>query len=201
MYKVRENQNLVLASASPRRREMLTRVGLDFRVAPAQVDESLLSGESGQDAACRLAVLKSKAIAQEHAQAVVLAADTLVVLGDWIMGKPQSQSQARDMLRALSGRTHMVVTGFSLRGPRWAESGFARSMITFRELSAAEVAAYVHSGEPMDKAGAYAVQGQGAALVERVEGSYTNVVGMPLGAILALLLSRGIIEPSLEEQK
>jgi septum formation protein len=200
MYRVKNGMSLVLASASPRRKEMLGRIGLGFKIIPADVDEGLLPGESAEQAARRLSELKARTVAGQQPGSLVLAADTLVVLGERIMGKPESPSQARDMLRALSGREHQVVSGFCLRSPRWQESGVAMSRIKFRELSAAEVAAYVNSGEPLDKAGAYAVQGQGAALVERVEGSYTNVVGMPLGAIVSLLLNRGVIEPGGEEE-
>ena len=195
MYQMQNGQTLVLASASPRRREMLSRIGLEFMLAPAEIDESLKPGEPAPDAACRLAVAKAKAVVKRHADAIILAADTLVVLGENIMGKPASPSQARDMLRALSGREHRVITGFCVLSPRWIESGSVCSVVKFRELSAAEVAAYVHSGEPMDKAGAYAVQGQGAALVERVEGSYTNVVGMPLACIVDILISYNVIAP------
>jgi septum formation protein len=195
MYQLQENQTLVLASASPRRREMLSRIGLDFTLAPAEIDETLLPDEDAQDAVCRLAESKAKAAMALHPKSVILAADTLVVLGKRILGKPQSPSEARDMLRGLSGREHLVVTGFCLRAPKWTETGCARSLIKFRDLSAAEIAAYVHSGEPMDKAGAYAVQGQGAALVERVKGSYTNVVGLPLACIVDILISYNVIRP------
>lgn len=185
---------LVLASASPRRQEMLARVGLAYRLSPAEVDETLLPGESAEKAATRLALAKARAVGAEPHEAV-LAADTLVVLGAHIMGKPADHAEAADMLARLSGAEHQVLTGFCLRYNGSEHSGLGRTKVRFRELSQGEIAAYVASQEPMGKAGAYAVQGLGAALVKEVSGSYTNVVGLPLAAVIELLLGQGIIEP------
>ncbi|RJX33139.1 MAG: septum formation inhibitor Maf [Desulfarculus sp.] len=197
MYRLRPGISLILASASPRRQELLARVGLRFAVTAAQVDENLLPSEGAKAAAQRLAGLKARAVERRPGQAV-LAADTLVVLGPDILGKPADAFQAAEMLRLLSGREHQVVTGFCLRDDQGQASGLGLSIVRFRELRPAEIAAYVASGEPLDKAGAYAVQGLGAALVSEVGGSYTNVVGLPLAAVLELMLSRGIIEPRKE---
>ncbi len=195
MYRVLPGKRLVLASASPRRLELLGRLGLQFDLAPAQIDESLLPGEDAATAARRLAELKAAAVAADQPGAAVLAADTLVTIEGRILGKPADQAQAKEMLGLLSGREHRVVTGFCLRADGWQEAGLAESRVRFRALSQAEIDSYLVSGEPRDKAGAYAVQGVGAALVESVSGSYTNVVGLPLAACVALLLKRHIIEP------
>jgi septum formation protein len=196
MYRVVDGKRLVLASASPRRLEMLGRLGLNFDMAPAQIDETIQPGEDAAAAAERLAQLKAAAVSAHHPGAAVLAADTLVTADGRILGKPENDAQAREMLRFLSGREHRVVTGFCLRTGSQVDSGLAETRVRFRSLSAAEIVAYVASGEPRDKAGAYAVQGSGAALVEVVSGSYTNVVGLPLAACVALLIKRGVIEPT-----
>lgn len=194
MYRLRPGVALLLASASPRRCEMLARMGLTFQLAPAQVDEGLRPGEPAGQAAQRLARRKARAVTRASGQAV-LAADTLVVLGPDILGKPADPAEAAQMLGRLSGREHQVVTGYCLIDDRGQAEGLSLSTVRFRALSPAEIAAYVASGEPLDKAGAYAVQGLGAALVKEVGGSYTNVVGLPLAAVLELMLARGLIEP------
>ncbi len=199
MYRLRPGLELVLASASPRRQEMLSRLGLRYRTRPAEVDESLLPGEKAAGAVKRLARLKAQAVAARRPQALVLAADTLVCLGDSILGKPLGQDDAAAMLGQLSGQTHDVLTGYCLIAPGSRDLGLARSKVRFRQVSDSEIAAYVLSGEPLGKAGAYAVQGLAAAWVHSVSGSYTNVVGLPLAQIIALLLKRGFIEPFAQE--
>ncbi|MBU4564828.1 MAG: Maf family protein [Desulfarculus sp.] len=194
MYRLTRGSGLVLASASPRRREMLTHLGLNFRLAPAHIDENLLPGESAAQAAQRLASAKAAAV-HVAPNDTVLAADTLVVLGEEIMGKPKDALEAAQMLRKLSGAQHEVLTGYCLLNESWQKVGLGRSLVTFRKLSDAEIAAYVATGEAMDKAGAYAVQGLGGALVKEVSGSYTNVVGLPLAAVIEMLLEQGLIEP------
>lgn len=196
MYRVAEGKRLVLASASPRRLEMLGRLGLHFDMAPAQIDEAILPGEDASAAAERLAQLKAAAVSPVMPGAAILAADTLVTADGCILGKPKDDAQAKEMLQFLSGREHRVVTGFCLRADGQVDSGLAETRVRFRKLSTAEIEAYVASGEPRDKAGAYAVQGSGAAMVEAVSGSYTNVVGLPLAASVVLLLKRGVIEPT-----
>jgi septum formation protein len=194
VYSLAPGVGLVLASASPRRREMLGSLGLTIRLAPSHIDESLLPGEKAEAAAQRLAAAKAAAVSTGPYD-TVLAADTLVVLGEEIMGKPQDAAEAAAMLRRLSGAQHEVITGYCLRNESWHKEGMGRSLVTFRELSEAEIAAYVATGEPLDKAGAYAVQGLGGALVKEVSGSYTNVVGLPLAAVIELLLRQGLIRP------
>ncbi len=196
MYRVRAGQNLVLASASPRRREMLARVGLDFSLAPAQIDEALLPGEDAGAAAGRLARAKARAAAPAPPGAAVLAADTLVTLDGRILGKPAGAGEAREMLALLAGREHQVITGYCLLADGREDSGLASTAVRFRELAPTEIEAYLAGGEAWDKAGAYAVQEVGAALVSEVAGSYTNVVGLPLAKVLDLLLARGVIEPA-----
>lgn len=198
MYRVRAGVELVLASASPRRQDFLRRLGLAFKGAPAQVDESLLPGEPAQEAARRLAGQKARAVAMAWPGAAVLAADTLVVLDQHILGKPLDREDARRMLGLLAGAEHQVVTGYCLLWQGREDCGQAVSSVRFRALSPAEIEAYLHSGEPLGKAGAYAVQGLGAALVDQVSGSYTNVVGLPLAEVVELMLARGIIEPDAE---
>ncbi|MFH2128239.1 MAG: Maf family protein [Pseudomonadota bacterium] len=195
MYRVMQGKRLVLASASPRRLEMLGRLGLHFDMAPAQIDEAILPGEDAAAAAQRLAQLKAAAISAVQPGAAVLAADPRGTADHRILGKPENDAQAREMLHFRSGREHRVVTGFCLRNGGKADWGLAETRVRFRTLSTAEIQAYVASGEPRDKAGAYAVQGSGAALVEAVSGSYTNVVGLPLSACVVLLIKRGVIEP------
>jgi septum formation protein len=195
MYRVAEGKRLVLASASPRRLEMLGRLGLHFDMAPAHVDETILPGEDAGAAAQRLAGIKAAAVSAAYPGAAILAADTLVTTDGRILGKPEDDGQAKDMLQFLSGREHRVVTGFCLRADGQVDSGQAETKVRFRKLSTAEIEAYVATGEPRDKAGAYAVQGSGAALVEAVSGSYTNVVGLPLAACVVLLMKRGVIQP------
>jgi len=173
---------------------MLTHLGLNFRLAPAHIDENLLPGESAAQAAQRLASAKAAAV-RVAPNDTVLAADTLVVLGEEIMGKPKDAQEAAQMLRKLSGAQHEVLTGYCLLNDSWQKVGLGRSLVTFRKLSDAEIAAYVATGEAMDKAGAYAVQGLGGALVKEVSGSYTNVVGLPLAAVIEMLLEQGLIEP------
>lgn len=201
MYRVCDGMHLVLASASPRRREMLARIGLDFTLAPARINEDILPAESAEQAAKRLACAKAQDAAVDHPQAAVLAADTLVALEETILGKPKDDEEAHAMLAGLSGKWHQVVTGYCLVLNGQAHEGLAASRVRFRRISPAEIAAYVRTGEPRDKAGAYGVQGLGAALVEAVEGSYTNVVGLPLAACVKLLLGSGIIEPLKEKTK
>lgn len=185
---------LVLASASPRRRELLGSLGIDFTIRPSDLDEpARLPGQRPVDYALAMAALKARdvalAIRQESLEALVLGADTIVVLGDDVLGKPRDDAEALDMLTRLSGVEHQVVTGCCLMAPNGEERLFhAATRVRMRRSSQAELAAYVATGEPRDKAGAYAIQGKAACLVEWVEGSYTNVVGLPLAKTLETLL-------------
>ncbi len=186
--------SLVLASASPRRRELLGQLGLRFTVAAADIDETPHPAEAPEAYVLRLAREKARAVAGRFPGAWVLAADTTVVLGPELLGKPRDEAEARAMLSRLSGRTHEVHTGVALAG-RAEEALVVRTRVTFRTLSAGEIAWYAGTGEPLDKAGAYAVQGKGGFLVAAVEGSPTNVIGLPLGETLALLERAGVPLP------
>ncbi|HNU83150.1 MAG: septum formation inhibitor Maf [Acidobacteria bacterium] len=183
---------LVLASASPRRRALLGALGLDFTLRPVAVDESLRPGEEPAAYVRRLAREKAAAAARDGE--LVLAADTVVALAGEIFGKPASAEEARSMLARLSGRAHEVYTGVALRltGPAAKEAiAVARTTVHFAPLGAAEIDWYLASGEPFDKAGAYAIQGLGALLVDAIEGNYTNVVGLPLATVRQLFAELG----------
>ena len=182
---------LVLASQSPRRRELLGQLGLALEVRPAHADESVSPGEAPRDYVLRVAREKARAVPGE----LVLAADTAVVLGDEVLGKPEGPEDARRMLRALSGTAHEVLTAVVLRRvsppPALELDAVVATRVRFAPLSPAEIDWYVATGEPLDKAGAYAIQGAGGAFVLAVEGSVSNVVGLPLAETAALLRGAG----------
>lgn len=182
---------LLLASASPRRRELLTRVGVVIEVAPADVDETVRPGEDAVAYAARLAADKADAAAARFADRWVLAADTVVEIGGAILGKAADESEARDMLARLSGSTHRVTTAFCLDGPGQRTERSVTTDVTFRSLSADEIDDYVRAGEWRGKAGAYAVQGMAAAMVSEVRGSITNVIGLPLAEVVDALVASG----------
>jgi len=182
---------LVLASASPRRNDLLGRLGLAFDVVAPDVDETPGLGEDPVVYVERVARAKATAVA--GAGAVVLAADTTVVLDGIILGKPADGTDAARMLSALAGRTHDVLTGVAVRrADGHVESTVVRTAVTMTAMSEAEIAWYVGTGEPLDKAGAYALQGSGAVFVERIEGSASNVVGLPLATVAELLRRAGV---------
>lgn len=185
---------LVLASASPRRRELLSQLDIRFTISAADIDETPHPGEAAPAYVERLAREKARVVAARHPGAWVLAADTTVALGTELMGKPRDPAEAQAMLTRLSGRTHDVYTGVALAG-RHEEALVVHTRVTFRALRDAELAWYAHSGEPLDKAGAYAIQGKGGFLVAGVAGSTSNVVGLPLGETLALLERAGVPLP------
>ena len=178
---------IILASASPRRRDLLLGMGLTFTVKCADVDESIPEGMWPQEAVEMLSRRKAEAVPSEDA--VVIAADTVVALGDLILGKPQDEAHARRMLCMLSGRTHEVFTGVTVayRGKLLTDS--AATSVTFRTMTDDDITAYIKTGEPMDKAGAYGIQGLGGALVTEIEGDFDNVVGLPC-RLLAEMLSK-----------
>ena len=191
---------VVLASQSPRRRELLASVGVSVEVRPSTTDESVLPGEAADAYVRRLAREKAGAVPASPGE-LVLAADTAVVLGSEILGKPRDEDDARRMLRALSGSTHVVLTGVHARarpeaGPAVrSETISVSSAVRFITLSDERIAWYVATGEPLDKAGAYAVQGAGGSLVRGIAGSVSNVVGLPLAETLALLGRLGLVLP------
>jgi len=182
---------LILASASPRRRELLTQAGFNFRVHPAHIPEDLLAGEDPIAYVTRLAREKARAVYDQLAAAepriAVLGADTIVTLDNHILGKPEDASDAARMLRLLSGRTHRVITGVSLVSAVGVQTAAEVTAVQFLTLSDAEIEAYVATGEPMDKAGAYAIQGRAARWIPRIEGCYFNVVGLPIALVATLL--------------
>ena len=194
MPTLEDPSSLVLASASPRRRDLLSQLGLRFTVAAADIDETPLPGEAADVYVLRLAREKARTVAERFPGTWVLAADTTVALGTELLGKPANPSEAREMLTRLSGRTHAVYTGVALAG-RAQESRVVRTGVTFRTLSAGEIAWYADTGEPLDKAGAYGMQGKGSFLVSGIEGSPTNVIGLPLGETLELLMRAGVPLP------
>lgn len=178
---------LILASASPRRRELLRRAGIAFRVRPAPVDESVRPGESPRRHVRRLA--REKAEAARRPGDRVLGADTVVVIDGKILGKPRNAREAGRMLRLLSGRVHRVLTGICLLTSQGSCSEVVETRVWFRRLTRAEIAGYIASGEPFGKAGAYAIQGLASRFVERVEGCYYNVVGLPVSRVNAMVRS------------
>jgi septum formation protein len=191
------NGQLVLASASPRRRHFLEELGLDFIVAVADVDESLRFGELPLAFVSRLAQEKAAAIALDNPGAWVIGADTVVVLADEILGKPVDPEDALLMLSKLAGRTHEVWTSFAiLRGKSSAISRVVKTEVTFVTAATEVLGAYVSTGEPLDKAGGYGIQGRGGLFVERIDGSYSNVVGLPMAELVEELLDLGAIVPA-----
>ena len=174
--------DLILASASPRRRELLTIAGFQFTVRSRPLEEARAPHESPEDYVKRLAREKAEA-AWEGRDEIVLGADTTVVIGDRVLEKPRDAEDARAMLRLLSGRTHLVITGICLRHPGGAIVDAESTRVHFTALSEQEIDDYVASGEPMDKAGAYAIQGLASKFVDRIEGDYFNVMGLPLALV------------------
>lgn len=178
---------LVLASRSPRRADLLSRAGYRFEVAPADIDERRRAGETPRALVRRLACEKAAAVAPRHSGSIVLGADTVVVVDGDVLGKPDGDDGAARMLRRLSGRAHEVLTGVALRAAHRRRDGVQSTRVVFRALSADEVAWYVASGESADKAGGYAIQGRASRFVTRIEGSWTNVVGLPVELVDGLL--------------
>lgn len=184
---------LILASGSPRRRELLEKMGLTFAVCPSNQEEILQPGFTPQQEVVSLSEQKAQAVyklAPENG--VVLSADTVVVLDDKILGKPVDTEDARIMLRALSGRSHKVLTGVTVMGPKGMESHCEETVVRFKKLSEKEIDCYVATGEPMDKAGGYGIQGLAAMFVTGIEGDYYNVVGLPLCSTMEMLRRVGI---------
>ena len=178
---------VVLASASPRRRELLAQIGVGCEVMPADVDETRLPGEAPADYVARVARAKADAVAGRVGDAIVIAADTAVVLDDDVVGKPADPADARAMLARLSARTHTVFSAVVARRGSRTLVRVVPTEVTMRALDADEIAAYAASDEPYDKAGAYAIQGHAAAFVSRIEGSYSGTVGLPLCETLDLI--------------
>lgn len=185
-------KQLILASASPRRRDLLTQIGLEFEIIPSTVEENIDETEPIKLVA-ELALLKASDVAR-RVEGLVIGADTIVVDGNTVLGKPRSKEEAVQMLQRLSGRQHQVMTGVAIvdseSGRHWVDVEITQ--VNFRELSLQEIQRYVDSGEPMDKAGAYAIQEKGALFVRAIEGDYFNVVGLPLVKTVQLLEKAGV---------
>lgn len=187
-------KKIVLASASPRRRELMQKTGLSFEVDAANLDEKIDTTLSPAAVAETLSRQKAELVAERYTGALIIAADTIGVFRGEIVGKPGTPEVAVRMLQKLNGEMHQVITGFTLRDSD-NERSITRSVITkvyLKELSRIEIEEYVQTGEPLDKAGAYAIQGLGAAIVERIEGDYDNVVGLPLAALVSCLKEFGV---------
>jgi septum formation protein len=182
---------LILASASPRRAELLRSAGIAFDVRPVDVDERFRAGERPEQAVARLAEAKARVCSSDHPDEVILGADTTVVVKGQALGKPVDQADAARMLRLLSGRTHEVLTGVCLSWQGRQRVDVASTRVQVAGLSEEDVAWYVSTGEPLDKAGGYAIQGLASRFIERIEGSYPNVVGLPVARVYALLRELG----------
>lgn len=183
---------IILASQSPRRRELLSQIGIAHEVRPADIDETWLPHEPPEAHAHRLAREKAQVLAAVVPDAVVIGADTIVVIDGAVLGKPADAADAAAMLARLSGRTHWVYTAVAVARGGQLASGVEGVEVTFRPLTAGQVAEYVATGEPMDKAGAYGIQGFGATLVERIHGDYFAVMGLALGRLVGLLREVGV---------
>ncbi|MBM3299238.1 MAG: septum formation protein Maf [Deltaproteobacteria bacterium] len=188
---------LVLASASPRRSVLLGRLGIRFEIVPSTVEEIGLNGEAPEAQVQRLALSRAHQVSQWYPDMWVLGADTIVVIDGMILGKPSDEENAKAMLATIAGRTHDVYTGYALINATLPEAQrvrYLKSGVKIRELSPEQIEGYVRTGEPMDKAGAYAVQGIGSGIVESISGSYTNVVGLPLCEVARDLKDLGIFD-------
>jgi septum formation protein len=181
---------VILASGSPRRRELLSLIGIPHEVRPSNIDESMLPGEQPRAHAERLA--REKATLNGESDAVVIGSDTIVVVDGDVLGKPRDESQAAEMLRRLSGRSHVVMTGVAVRWRNQLASGVEEVGVTFRSLTDDDIVRYIATREPMDKAGAYGIQGYGATIVERVDGDYFAVMGLALGKLVGLCRELGL---------
>lgn len=182
----------ILASGSPRRHDLLDLIGIRHEVVPANIDESVRGRESPAKHAERLAREKASVVAARDPQSVAVGADTIVLIGKKILGKPANSVDAGSMLKLLSGREHTVVTAVAVARGKKVVSAVEEVSVTFRELSDDEIDAYIATGEPMDKAGAYGIQGYGATIVERIDGDYFAVMGLPLVKLVSLLGEVGI---------
>jgi septum formation protein len=196
MKKPPNGPRLILASKSPRRRYLLNQAGLEFSVIPSSFDESSVTLSSPDAYVRQLAENKARDISGQYPDSWVIGADTIVFIDDTILGKPGSHAEARTMLKNLSGRTHQVLTGYCIccyrAGSRFSET--VKTDVCFKKLTDREIDWYISSGEPFDKAGAYAIQGIGTFLVKRINGSYTNVVGLPICEVVEFLINEKVIE-------
>jgi septum formation protein len=184
---------VVLASSSPRRRELLNLIGIDHEVRPANLDESMRPREAPRRHAERLARDKASAVAMRDPDLITIAADTIVVINRKVLGKPVDREDAARMLAMLNGREHTVITAVAVSRGKKLRSAIEEVKVKFRRLREEEIEAYIATGEPMDKAGAYGIQGFGATIVERVEGDYFAVMGLPLVRLISLMRDVGVV--------
>ena len=182
----------ILASQSPRRRGLLAMLGLEFEIFTADIDETMDPALSAEQAVAAVCERKARAVGEGHPGRLIVAADTIVVVDETILGKPHCEDEARQMLHSLSGRSHTVMTGFCLWRDGACETHVETTKLWFRDLSDGEIDAYVATGSPMDKAGAYGIQDQAAVFVQRLEGDYYNVMGLPLCALTQALRKWGV---------
>ena len=187
-------KTIILASASPRRKVLLEKIGLIFEVEPSNYEEDMLMRLEPHGFAQKLSLEKARVVAGKHKNSIVIAADTFIVFGGQILGKPHTEKDAREMLEAISGKYHSVITGFSIidTGKNKTLSKSIETKVYIRKLTLAEIDSYVKSKEPLDKAGAYAIQGLGSVFVEKIDGDYYNVVGLPLSALTEALKEFGV---------
>jgi septum formation protein len=202
MKKTFKAPKLILASQSPRRRDLLKQAGLEFSVIPSSFDENSVAMSAPESYVKRLAECKAADISEKYPDSWVIGADTIVLIGDEVLGKPASKTEARAMLKRLSGKTHRVFTGYciccKIKDRTFSET--IQTDVLFKNLSEQEIEWYSRTNEPYDKAGAYAIQGLGTLLVKSINGSYTNVVGLPICEILDFLIKEGVVGLNLEEQ-
>jgi septum formation protein len=201
MKKPVKNSGLILASKSPRRRYLLEQAGIEFSVIPSNFDENSMPPSSAESYVRRLAEAKAKDISRRYPDSWVIGADTIVSIDNTMLGKPGSRPEARRMLRSLSGKTHQVLTGYCICREASSRlfSETIKTDVCFKELTELQIDWYINSGEPFDKAGAYAIQGVGTFLVKCIHGSYTNVVGLPVCEVLEFLINEGVVDLAIDE--
>jgi septum formation protein len=187
-------RKIILASASPRRKELLEKIGLKFEVDPGNYEEAIDSRLEPHEIVRQLSIKKAESVAARHQDAIIITADTIGVIGNKILGKPHTENEAWKMLQKISGKPHSVITGFTILDTATNKmlSRTVDTKVYIKKLIDQEIAAYINTGEPLDKAGAYAIQGLGAVVVERIEGDYYNVMGLPLHALTEALKEFGI---------
>ncbi len=182
-------KKIILASGSPRRKDLLTDAGIKFDIDVSEYEEDMSLDLSPHELAKYLSLGKAETVAQRHKNAIIVAADTFVVLGNEVLGKPHTEEKAKEMLEKLSGQTHSIVTGFTIIDTETGKiiSEAQESKLYFREILPKEIDEYIATGEPLDKAGAYAIQGGGGKFVKKIDGDYTNIIGIPMEAFLEKL--------------
>ena len=187
-------KRIILASASPRRKELLEKIGLKFEVDASDCAEEIDPALEPDELVHRISLAKAKSVTSRHKDTIIIAADTIGVIGKKLLGKPHTADEARKMLAQISGKSHEVITGFTVldTASNKVFSGTVNTKVYIKKLTGQEIAAYVRTGEPLDKAGAYGIQGLGAVIVEKIEGDYYNVMGLPLNALTNALKEFGV---------